>query len=406
MRKFLSFLLLLGLFSCQQKNTSFLGMVKVNDSTYVDQTEITNKDYRQFVKYVSDSIARRTLFIKSNAEEKQKWGQYVNEIAYYLNKDSSGRYFKLNWDTDLKLSAGKSKKEKLEIFKRNEKIGNKLFYPNHERYYQRRNILDTRKLTFFYYDKDSIGNIINIYPDTLGFVRCDYEGNLRNDLNSSFKYKTAECEKEDSILKAENLTNSQKQEKIRQYWREASGGYPMHFNYFTQYYFWNPRFDNYPVVNLTYGQMVAFTNWRTQQFNKHQKSIGSSKRVEFVLPSKKQFISIYKKYRYSELFTKKWKGHNSYAAIAHLHNLSFSKKPQPFNCKKSIFMENEEGLISGLLGNVSEMSSDGYLMGGSYMHSLHELNEHVLNAKKIKQGIEAANAEMWIGFRNIAIIKP
>ncbi|MEJ6801775.1 MAG: hypothetical protein QNK77_11410, partial [Crocinitomicaceae bacterium] len=38
------------------------GMVRVDSNLWVDQTEITNSEYRQFVNWVKDSIARNILF--------------------------------------------------------------------------------------------------------------------------------------------------------------------------------------------------------------------------------------------------------------------------------------------------------------------------------------------------------
>src|SRR5690554_8196248 len=43
---------------------------------YMDQTEITNNEYRQFVYWVRDSIARRTIY--ENIEEDEEADRYIN----------------------------------------------------------------------------------------------------------------------------------------------------------------------------------------------------------------------------------------------------------------------------------------------------------------------------------------
>ena len=46
------------------------GMAKVDSNLWVDQTEITNSEYRQFVSYVRDSIAICLLYEGGQKERK------------------------------------------------------------------------------------------------------------------------------------------------------------------------------------------------------------------------------------------------------------------------------------------------------------------------------------------------
>ena len=64
-------------------------------------------------------------------------------------------------------------------------------------------------------------------------------------------------------------------------------------------------------------------------------------------------------------------------------------------------MSNSTELVYGMIGNVAELTSDQYLMGGSILHSVDEMFEKTNNPKKIHG---TAN-EPWIGFRNFAIVK-
>jgi formylglycine-generating enzyme len=142
---------------------------------WMDNTEITNNEYRQFVYWVRDSLAHRLL----GGEHLINEGEYDEHINWRL---------KIKWDDE-----------------QNEETLAELFLPETERFYKRKEI-DTRKLNFEYYwidlksaaQKDltsapensagSLANrpqgrtdrsvyikkdILNIYPDTLSWI-SDY----------------------------------------------------------------------------------------------------------------------------------------------------------------------------------------------------------------------------------------
>jgi gliding motility-associated lipoprotein GldK len=124
---------------------------------WVDDTEITNNEYRQFVEYVIDSIARRALDYILEDDDGVITLDYKQEI---------------NWEDS---------REDLEF----------MYYKPNERYRNKREI-DSRKLIFEYqwidmhtaaFDRDEEGNQknsraqlikkekVHIYPDTLAWIR-------------------------------------------------------------------------------------------------------------------------------------------------------------------------------------------------------------------------------------------
>ena len=150
---------------------------------YMDETEITNNEYRQFVYWVRDSLARLLLgdlFPEDYLIEEDYWGEPIDPPY-------------LAWDVDIDWE-GEEEKEVLD----------ELFLPEHERFYRRKE-LDTRKLNFEYYwidlkaaaakefsdgnpEAGSLANrpqglrdrsvyirkeVINVYPDTLAWIH-DY----------------------------------------------------------------------------------------------------------------------------------------------------------------------------------------------------------------------------------------
>jgi sulfatase modifying factor 1 len=87
---------------------------------YMDNTEITNNEYRQYVEWVRDSLAHRLIGGEHLVDE----GEYGERINWRK---------KIDWDDE----------ENVETL-------NELFLPEAERFYRRKEI-DTRKLNFEYF---------------------------------------------------------------------------------------------------------------------------------------------------------------------------------------------------------------------------------------------------------------
>ena len=51
---------------------------------YIDQTEITNNEYRQFVEWVRDSMARERIY--SGLEEDEEASRYINYTDMYFDE--------------------------------------------------------------------------------------------------------------------------------------------------------------------------------------------------------------------------------------------------------------------------------------------------------------------------------
>jgi len=117
---------------------------------YMDQTEISNNEYRQFVEWVRDSIARDKIYFGlEEDDEAERWinyeDMYFDEGALeYVEYDPSDRelnrsIFNLNWDRRIDYADP----DVVPILA-------DMYYPQPERYYKRREI-DVRKLMYRYY---------------------------------------------------------------------------------------------------------------------------------------------------------------------------------------------------------------------------------------------------------------
>lgn len=107
---------------------------------YFKKSEVTNKEYREFVYWVRDSIARDLLVKDGNSEYVLK---YLEKNKYLLNQQK-----KINWNDTSTLE-----------------ILDPIYLPPEERFYKRRE-LDSRRM-LYKYSINGITEEINVYPDTL-----------------------------------------------------------------------------------------------------------------------------------------------------------------------------------------------------------------------------------------------
>lgn len=206
------------------------------DAFWMDDTEITNNEYRMFTNYVRDSIARKLLYNSSNAN-----------AQYYANLDIDGNYIGLNWDEPIDWS------DTLAL--------EGLYMPAHERFYGKREI-DTRKLFYDYswinYQKAARRS--NMY----NYAEQQYGGNIND--RSDFIVRERTHVYPDTLVWIRDFTYSYNEPR-------------------TSTYNWHPGFDNYPVVGVTWKQAKAFCNWRTQRQNEYFSKTGSATVMEYRLPS-------------------------------------------------------------------------------------------------------------------------
>jgi len=212
---------------------------------FMDQTEITNSQYRMFVNWVRDSIAITN---------------YLNDDTYYVKPkgsktlDANGKKY-IDWDKVRRISiwGGKGRGKpnpnaaKLEgmyyqgddrVFDRNE-IDVRLLKYNYSLFDYRaaannRNDKSKKRADFIFRDT------VPVYPDTLVWL-------------SDFSYAANE---------------------------------PM-----VQGYFSHPAYRNYPVVGVTWRQARAFNVWRTRFNDAYKDKIGQSDahRQPYELPTDAEF---------------------------------------------------------------------------------------------------------------------
>jgi gliding motility-associated lipoprotein GldK len=192
---------------------------------YMDETEITNNEYRQFVQYVIDSNARTILqmFVQNNAAEEVTAGNPPIDWKKKINlKDP---------EVNNQLSA--------------------MFLPQ-DQWINGKKEYDIAKLVYKY--------------DYLSYKSAAASKNSRNkDRRQHVKPKVVAVYP-DTLVWTRDFTYS--------------------FNEpFTRNYYSHPAFDNYPLVGVTWDQANAFSYWRTNMWNQWRVSRGRPEVEVFRLPS-------------------------------------------------------------------------------------------------------------------------
>ncbi|MCH4895466.1 MAG: SUMF1/EgtB/PvdO family nonheme iron enzyme [Marinifilaceae bacterium] len=215
-------------------------------SFWMDETEITNDEYRQFVYWVRDSIIRQKL---------------SEQFPEFLLTDKEGNPVeprRLNWkekidyDNEEQLSAIETLNYKgLDVLE-----GAKDF--------------DVRKLNYTW-------TVID-YKTAVKFSRSydydegKYKGQIRNE-----KGELVDIKGRSSLVKVR-----------RDYIYPDTLCWKRDFTYsynepYAKSYFNHPGYDNYPVVGVSWRQARAFCDWRTKLYNRYESSM--SKVLEWRLPT-------------------------------------------------------------------------------------------------------------------------
>ncbi len=254
---------------------------------HMDETEITNNEYRQFVYYVRDSIARKIL-----GEE------FPDEfLTPTLDDDLEERDqedWNLNWQTRFYYDDPTYSP-----------LLAQMYYPEHERIYREKEI-DVRKLMYDYYWVDYKEAAVKGRP----LVKKLSNSEAADDEEHRKKMKSPDqpFPMDEGIPRGQDLDlgyrNSKGQnnairgheDRSRFVIHEVINVYPdtlcwvRDFSYSynepqSKMYFWHPAYDDYPVVGVTWQQANAFCVWRTRLFNGWRKSVGEAAVQDFRLPT-------------------------------------------------------------------------------------------------------------------------
>jgi len=301
-------------------HTAHSKMVSVQ-AFYIDDTEISNNEYRQFVYWVRDSIARKLLANGSgpDAEEFQTSQEDFLSMFPVYKGDVNLQDPYINWATKIKWNSD-DEDYRLDL--------QPLYLPEGERFYNRKEI-DTRKLNYEYYRIDIrlAASKYNRFlpqksPDiqdaTHEYKKAEYINGVHlndgvNGVPGTPSTPVGDPVKDPKTLGTYDVNDYTSVGNGNYAPRERKGVdrsvfilkdvinvYPdtlawVHdFTYsfnepMTNMYFWHPAYDDYPVVGVTWKQARAFSIWRSNLLNNFLIGTDQSIVNDFRLPTESEW---------------------------------------------------------------------------------------------------------------------
>jgi len=330
-------------------------------SFYMDDTEITNSEYRQFVEWVQDSIVRTRL---ANLADELGLTEEDGGIGDYAYKDTdtvkASAYQKYMADNYMDFENRPLSRDQDLVWDINDypdeyyvEVMDSLYIPEEESYNGQR---------------------------TVDVTTLKYKYNWM-DIEAAARSKTGR--RKDFIRKEELEIYPDTTVWIRDF--EYSYNEPMHNDYF-----WHDAYSEYPVVGINWKQAQAFCNWRTKFKNDDQKSRGKQFVNKFRLPTEAEWE--YAARGGIEGGTYPWGGpyvisdtgcfmanfkpqRGDYAADAALYTVEAkSYEPNDFN-------------LYNMAGNVSEWTNSSYDPSAyDYVSTMNPNGGDAANARKVIRG--------------------
>ena len=245
-------------------------------SFYMDETEVTNNQYRKFVEFVKDSIMRTKLAIMADEMGMDATAGGIGAFAFLPEQDPSlnqnqsaydrymyDNYYSMAMDADEYAGRRLNKKARL--------ITNPQRYP--DEYYVE--VMDSLYIPA----NQNMQGLTTFDVSKLNFKYSwfDREANIKDNTTSARDRRAKYLKTEivnvypDTTVWAKNMVGSYTNPMVDQY-------------------FWHEAYGEYPVVGITWGQAKAFTAWRTLYKNTYLKSRRANHTFEeYRLPSEQEW---------------------------------------------------------------------------------------------------------------------
>jgi len=282
---------------------------------FMDETELSNSKYREFVNWVRDSIAIT---------------RYLNDPKYFVHPKGTtapknGKKY-IDWDYVRKNPIWANKKgapnntSKLQT----------MFYQGDDRIFDRDEI-DVRMLKYKY-DEMSLRDA------------SDYQGDPSKKRSDFIRHDTVSIYP-DTLVWLHNFTYAANE--------------PM-----TNAYFSHPSYQDYPVVGVTWRQAKAYNIWRTRKYERYRQSQRlPPDRQPYDLPTEAQFEyaarggRIGANYPWGGPYIKNAKG----CLLANFKpgRGNYSDDGATYTVKVRSYFPNDYGLYN-MAGNVAEWTSSAY----------------------------------------------
>jgi formylglycine-generating enzyme required for sulfatase activity len=314
------------------------------DAFWMDDTEITNSEYRQFVFWVRDSIARNILG--------QVYPEFlVTESIFGVPLDQPILNWKqrIGWNNpDIRTAL------------------DEMYIPEEERFSFRREI-DTRKLVYEYFwlDLQQAARRANSYD----FETQSYTGTVINmdgeevpvANRSAFIMHESVPVYPDTLVWIRDFTYSYNE--------------PMTYKYFSHI-----GFDDYPVVGVSWNQARAFCDWRTKLQRDYRSRMNDTPAHDYRLPTESEWELAARGghqaaiYAWGSYYTRNAQGCFMANFKPLRGNYVADSDTRVTTTKTGSFDPNDYGLYD-MAGNVAEWTSSAYFESGYDL--MNDLNPQV-----------------------------
>jgi len=316
---------------------------------YMDETEITNNEYRQFTNWVRDSLAHVILGqagIEDHLISEDKYGNFLDPA-------------KIDWSTRIRWNDQETR----------EILEQEMYLPQHERIDGSRQF-DTREYVYKY-------QVLDIESAA---VKEKRENGAKGGRDRSEFILDVELK-----IYPDTLT-----------WNHD---YSYSFNDpYTKNYFWHPAYDDYPVVGVTWKQANAFAHWRTKTMNSFLRKNKQATLPDFRLPTESEFEYASRgglddsPYPWGGPYTRNMQG----CFLANFKPLrgNYTADGGIKAIRTASYNPNGYGLYD-MAGNVAEWTSNAYDesaysfahdMNSDYHYNAKETDHPVLKRKSIRGG--------------------
>ena len=331
------------------------------DGFWIDDTEITNSEYRQFVNYVRDSIIRERLADPN----------YGGDESYKIEEDKNGDPIKphLNWKKPIPRKPNEDEQRAIEsVYVTNPVTGEKM--------------LDYSQMNFRY----------EIYDYVTAALRRNRLNPEERNLNTDIQVDPNE-----QVWISKDTAYVDDEGKIRRETinRQLTGPWDFLNTYiiniypdttcwvndfpnsdnevYMRNYFSNPAYNDYPVVGVTWEQANAFCAWRTEFL---LKGLGPAARYvqRYRLPTEAEWEYAARGKDGTEF---PWEnedvasGKGCFFANFKPDNGNYTKDGNLITSKVGIYSANSNGLYD-MAGNVAEWTSTIFTEAG--VDAMNDLN--------------------------------
>ncbi len=297
------------------------------DAFWMDDTEITNSEYRQFVTWTRDKLARELL------------GEQYPE--FLITEDRDGNPIDpplINWE------------ERIEWDDPDFQMAlEELYIPENERFSNRKSI-DARKLFYesWWIDYKQAAKRSNMY----NYETQSYQGTV--------------YDLEGNEIPVENRSSFIMRERVNVYPDTLCWIRDFTYSYnepWATRYFSHPGFEEYPVVGVNWKQAKAFCNWRTKIQTDYLESRGEPTLQAYRLPSEAEWEYAARGGKYLSMYP--WGGYytrdDEGVFLANFKPLrgNYVEDGGIATMKVGSYDANEYGLYD-MSGNVAEWTNDAY----------------------------------------------